>query len=428
MTPARALGVSAVLAYVLACSSSTNGDGATGGGGGATGSGAAGGGAVTSAGNGAGASPSSGTGGTSSSGRAGNPSSGTGATGAGATGTGASGPIGTPTAACSGLPFEPADAGDAAASCAGITVEAESVDVDMYIMMDRSVSLADPVGSTGKIRWDLVREAVQAFVTDPAAANIGVGIQFFGQSGGRDDALDCDVSRYSTPAVAIGPASRVGSDLVAAVDAMEPGGLTPTMPALQGAIAYGKEWAMGHPGRATVVVLVTDGFPTQCQNPVSVSEIADVARQAYEQEPRVRTYTVGLAAGYNLDTIARAGGTSHAFLVDEGDVTRSFVSTLLNISMNSLACEYEIPVPDDTALTVNPEKVQVVYTPAVGDAEEVPRARSFADCASSSAGGWYYDDPSAPKKIIACPCTCSRFAAGKVEVRLGCYPRHVPIR
>jgi len=297
----------------------------------------------------------------------------------------------------------------------------------MYVMMDRSVSMAETVGSTGKIRWDFMRDAVQAFVQDPAAANIGVGIQFFGQSGSRDDTIDCDVNRYATPAVPIGLASVVGTNVVSAVAATFPGGLTPTYPALQGAVSYAKQWAIGHPGRATVVVLVTDGFPTQCQNPVSVSDVAAVATAAANGTPPIRTYAVGLAAGFNLDTIARAGGTNAAFRIDEGDITQSFVTSLLNISADPLGCEYEIPAPTDPGLTLDPDKVQVVYTPAVGPAEEIPRAQSAADCAVSTAGGWFYDDPSKPSKILVCPCTCSRFAAGKIDIRLGCEPRPISI-
>jgi hypothetical protein len=315
-----------------------------------------------------------------------------------------------------------------AAVCGGVSLEAEAVGVDMYIMMDRSVSMAEQVGSTGRIRWDFVHEAVQKFVEAPGAANIGVGIQFFGQSGSRDDAMDCDVSRYSTPAVPIGPASQVGPDVVAAVDATLPGGLTPTFPALEGAVAYGKQWAKAHPGRATVVVLVTDGFPTQCQNPVSVSAIADVARQAAEESPPVRTYVIGLAAGFNLDTIARSGGTQKAFLLDEGDITGSFVTTLSNISNNQLACEYEIPAPTDPNQKVDLNKVQIVYTPAVGDQEEIPRANALTDCATSNSGGWYYDNPTSPSKILVCPCSCSRFGAGKVDIRLGCEPQRLQPR
>jgi hypothetical protein len=177
-----------------------------------------------------------------------------------------------------------------------------------------------------------------------------------------------------------------------------------------------------------VVVLVTDGYPTQCQDPVSVSAIAAVAKQAAEEQPPVRTYVVGLAAVDNLDTIARAGGTRSAYPVDDNaDFARSFVSTLLNISSDPLACEYEIPAPNDGNLTVDLDKVQMVYTPAVGAPEEIPHANSYSECANP-AGGWYYDDPTTPTKILACRCTCARLAAGKVEIRLGCYPRRPPLR
>lgn len=331
--------------------------------------------------------------------------------------------------ACPGLPFEAADAGaEGGAVCAGVSLEAERLDVDMYVMMDRSVSMAEEVGNTGKIRWDFVREAVQSFVEAKDAANIGIGIQFFGQSGSRDDDLDCNVATYATPAVDIGPAAKVGPDLVAAISNMVPGGLTPTYPALEGAVTHAKQWSRAHPGRATVVVLVTDGYPTQCQDPVSVSAIASVAKQAAEEQPPVRTYVVGLAAVDNLDTIARAGGTRAAYPVtDNADFARSFVTTLLNISSDPLACEYEIPAPNDGDLTVDLNKVQMVYTPAVGAAEEIPHANSYSEC-NNPAGGWYYDDPTTPTKILACPCTCARLAAGKVEIRLGCYPRRPPLR
>jgi hypothetical protein len=414
------VGIGIVCAWGLLAACSGKGDGSSNGGGGAGGGGAA-----TASGAGGAA---SGAGGAAAGTGSGGAAASTGKGGsAGGISTGAGGSSGgSRVAECSGLPLVRASD---AATCGGVSLEAEAVGVDMYIMMDRSVSMAELVGTTGKIRWDFVHEAVQKFVLDPGAANIGVGIQFFGQSGSRDDAMDCDVSRYSTPAVPIGPASQVGAAVVAAVDATLPGGLTPTYPALQGAVAYGKQWASTHPGRATVVVLVTDGFPTQCQNPVSVSEIAAVAKQAAQVTPPVRTYVVGLAAGtlapFNLDSIASSGGTQKALLVNEGDITQSFVTTLLNISNDKLACEYTIPTSNDPNLPLDPNKVQVVYTPAVGAPEEIPRAQSLADCATSSAGGWYYDSPTSPSKILVCPCTCSRFAAGKVDIRLGCAPQQI---
>jgi hypothetical protein len=67
--------------------------------------------------------------------------------------------------------------------------------------------------------------------------------------------------------------------------------------------------------------------------------------------------------------------------------------------------------------------VQVVYTPPSGNAEEVPSISSLGACAKNATGGWYYDDPNQPSKITVCPCTCARFGAGRVDVRLGCKPR-----
>jgi hypothetical protein len=271
-----------------------------------------------------------------------------------------------------------------------------------------------------------VETAVQQFVTNPAAANIGVGIQFFGQSGNNNATLDCDVSRYATPVVPIGLASVVGQDVANAVVNTYPGGLTPTLPALQGAIQYAESHQSATPNRATVVVLVTDGYPTQCQSPVSVTEISNAA--AAGAANGIRTYVVGLAAGFNLDSIAQAGGTNTAFLLDEGDITQTFLNTLLNISNNPISCEYEIPLPPDPSQQIDYTKVSIVYTPSTGTAQEIPHADTLSDCSRSTAGGWYYDYNAAPTRILLCPCSCSAIAAGTVQVRLGCTPRPIDIQ
>jgi hypothetical protein len=337
------------------------------------------------------------------------------------------GTVGNPTApACNGLPLAASGTSDAGA-CVGAGYEAEALPVDMYVMMDRSSSMAEvPAGGTLS-RWEQVRSAVEQFVASPAAAGMGVGIQFFGQSGLRDDAIDCDVSRYATPAVEIGLLPGVGSALVAAIDATFPRGLTPTLPALSGAVQYATAYARQHPGRVTVVVLVTDGFPTQCQDPVSINEIADVAATADGANPSVRTYVIGLEGTLNLDLVARLGGTDRAFVIGQGDIAGPFIEALLNITQSPLSCRFEIPTPSDPNQTVDFTKVQVVYTPATGDPEEIPKVDSASNCAAAPNGGWYYDDPSAPKNIEVCGCNCTRFGAGKVEVRLGCTPRRGPL-
>jgi len=198
--------------------------------------------------------------------------------------------------------------------------------------------------------------------------------------------------------------------------------LTPTVPALEGAIAYAQSWAQDNPDRATVVVLVSDGFPTQCNT--APDQISAAAQAGYESPEHIRTFVIGVgeSSRFNLDQYARSGGTSKAFLTESDDVSASFVDALSNITNSELACEYRLPEPPN-GMKIDVDKVQVVYTPASGQSEEVPSILNLAACAKNANGGWYYDDPTNPTKISVCPCTCARFQAGRVDVRLGCKPR-----
>ncbi|HEY3496535.1 MAG TPA: vWA domain-containing protein [Polyangiaceae bacterium] len=325
--------------------------------------------------------------------------------------------------ACEGLPYGTGEGGGAGdEACIGIGAEAEPVPVDLFIMMDRSDSMANEVEGTGQMRWDALREAMQAFVDAAEGDDIRAGIGFFGQSGGNDDALDCDADRYAEPTVEIAPIADVGGDLVDAMADMFPAGLTPTAPALTGALEYAAGSAEDNPERATFVVLVTDGYPTQCE-PTAVSSVADIAESAYLAEASVRTYVVGVDAEFNLNNIAIAGGTNEAFLVDSENVADSFVTALRNVSNSRLACEYNIPPPPSGTQVIDLEEVQVTYTTAEERTEEVPRIQDLEACARNPNGGWYYDDLTNPKRIKVCPCTCARFQAGRVDVRLGCKPK-----
>src|SRR5688572_24267965 len=157
--------------------------------------------------------------------------SGTSASASGGTSTtGSGGSGGFPSAACEGLPYGSAEGGGAGDdACIGVGAEAEPVPVDLFIMMDRSDSMANEIPGTGRIRWDALREAVQAFAEAASGDDdIRAGIGFFGRTGGNDDVLDCDAGYYAEPKVEIGPLAEVGEDLVSALDETFPGGLTPT--------------------------------------------------------------------------------------------------------------------------------------------------------------------------------------------------------
>lgn len=315
-----------------------------------------------------------------------------------------------------------ADDADDDGACNGVSLEAEAVPVDVFIVMDRSTSMGMLVDGGSITRWEALHQAVQNFTEDAGAADIRAGIGFFSLSGVGDDSQDCDQDAYAAPRVPIGLISDIGPDLVDAMDEVTPGGFTPTVPALQGAISYARSWAQDNPGRATVVVLVTDGFPTQCET--DPNQISLAARAGYESPEHIRTFVIGVGdvAKFNLDNYARAGGTRKAFLTDAGDVTSTFVDALNNVTNRGLACEYQLPPPPD-GMKLDTAKVQVVYTPSAGAPEEVPSIASLAACGRNVNGGWYYDDPDHPSKITVCPCTCTRLQAGRVDVRLGCKPR-----
>src|SRR5579863_7209621 len=70
--------------------------------------------------------------------------------------------------------------GDAA--CASSSQMAELVPLNIYIMMDKSGSMADPIATNSTTtKWNAVSSALTTFFQDGQSAGIGVGIQYFPQ-------------------------------------------------------------------------------------------------------------------------------------------------------------------------------------------------------------------------------------------------------
>jgi hypothetical protein len=329
-----------------------------------------------------------------------------------------------PASACHGLPYAPATggAGGGGGVCVGVTAKAPALGLDLYIMMDRSDSMLSPT-ATGS-RWQDVELAVEEFLATPDAAAIRMGIQFFNLDGGYNDTLDCDPANYAKPAIEIGDLGTTGPQMAAAIGAIQPGGLTPSVPALVGAIEHARTWAAGNPPtRATAVLLVTDGFATQCAD-LSDQSLRDAALAGMANDPPIRTYVIGVSVGagkFRLDDIAANGGTGQAYLTDDTDLTGGLVAALRNITSSPLKCEYQMPESPHPLEKVNPALVQVVHTLANDVQEEIPYATTRGGC-SPTYGGWYYDDPTAPTKLIMCPCTCASFGAGQLDILVGCSP------
>jgi hypothetical protein len=89
------------------------------------------------------------------------------------------------------------------------------------------------------------------------------------------------------------------------------------------------------------------------------------------------------------------------------------------VQSSGIACDFDIPTPD--AGTIDPNKVNVDFKPDnMADEPILNVPGGLADC--GPAGGWYYDDPQNPTKIILCPATCNSIQGrpGEIHVEFGC--------
>jgi len=335
-------------------------------------------------------------------------------------------------------------------ACASVKRTGELVPLDMYVMLDKSASMEG-----GK--WMSVTKALKDFVDSTASHGIGMGIQYyplpystppppppttwaveadcgdygpcvFGQClGGVTAGLtndSCESGDYKKPSVAIQLLPLASSAIKSSIDSAKPtGDSTTTYPALEGAHQYAAEWAKAHPGHVTVVVLATDGDPNNCGSKNSTSNIATLAEQAFKANPSVATFVIGVGNEFSSDlhVIAAAGGTDQAIFVDGGK-SQEFLDALNHIR-GSVACEYQIPIPED-GKEADHDRVNVNIT-SDGKTETIGRVAAASEC-DPVKGGWYYDNPKNPSKILLCTKSCevvkygSQMSPVQVDVLLGC--------
>jgi hypothetical protein len=249
----------------------------------------------------------------------------------------------------------------------------------------------------------------------------------------------CEPVAYQTPAVEFGLLPGASAALTASIDAQVPIGDTPTRPALRGAIAHAQEWATTNVGHKVVVVLATDGFPTECTGGTAafgaseqaLTDVVGVATEGLAGTPSVQTFVIGVfsqdeaTAQANLDRIAVAGGTTQAYVIDTaGNVQQGFLEALNRIRAEQLDCEFQIPTPP-AGKTLNFSEVNFQFTDSTGMSTSY-----FYVAPDGCTGGpneWHYDvAPTAtvtPTKIIACPATCDAlqtYIGGTVQIQLGC--------
>lgn len=331
---------------------------------------------------------------------------------------------------------------DRACKCASTATTAAKVPLDMYILFDQSGSMKDSV--TGGTKWDVIKNALTTFVQSPGSAGMRVGIGYFplttssssgtGGSGGfcipfltcsGGGNTSCNWMDYAVPDVGIDLLPGVSTAIVTSLGNHGPGGDTPTYPALQGAYSYATIWATANPDRKTIVVLATDGDPTNCGSTNNVTDISNqLVAPALAQNPSLLTFVIGVGKSLgSLNQIAAAGGTGQAFIIDTAgaDPGGQFLKAMQNIQGSAaLGCEYGIPSPPSGTTDFN--KVNVQFTPPNGTPTLLKKVPDAASCTGAT-GGWHYDDNASPTRIILCDSSCSAiqsFSGATVEVQLGC--------
>jgi hypothetical protein len=351
-------------------------------------------------------------------------------------------------------------------SCAAQAVQAETIErvVEIpvqeevvvpsvfYLMMDSSGSMvSDPFTLEGLIedildffglgqsppaptKWDYAVEGLATFVNDPASAGLELGLGYF------PDVGLCDGSGYDIPAVGLGALPENAAALESSLGARAPAGGTPLEGALRGATDFCLAFNAQNPDASCVAVLITDGAAEEC-DARTAADLAAIAQNAAAQG--VLTYAAGMQGAdfAVLDAIGQAGGGDcdpgapgfacdltadrDAFVTALSGIrdrtrTRTRIETRIETEVQVLPCEWQIPAPPEGQV-FDGGRVNVELTLPNAAGESVPRVAEASGC--GDAGGWYYDDVSAPSNILACPSTCDVLQAApnaRVNLLFGC--------
>jgi hypothetical protein len=317
-------------------------------------------------------------------------------------------------------------------ACAAEKVQSDLEPVHLVFLLDQSGSMGDGEHGQREEKWDPVTQALEAFFADPKSAGLTASLTLFPDDVNKTTevastsfAISCDDASYETPVVTPRPLpdATAFSAAIAAVDPPNEFG-TPTMHALAGTANYAV--SLANEGTKVAIVLVTDGEPAQCGS--DNQNIDNTAAEAAAIFPEIPTYVIGVGRSLNaLNTIAVAGGTDTAFIVDTDDPDKTRSDLLQQVQLirgEQISCEVAIPeAPAGEVL--DPAKVNV----ELRTGEESAVLSYNAECVDGA--GWRYDNEDAPSKIELCNTTCETVQSGDnsgVNVLFGCATREIEIR
>jgi hypothetical protein len=319
-----------------------------------------------------------------------------------------------------------ADAGsDRGGHCGGNAYRALGKALEVLVLVDRTASgilpaelnldclLFADAGCGGQTYWGVTVDELARFVNDPRSAGISLALRYFGNQD------ECDAQTYQTPDVGMGTlpghAAAITQSLM---NALPLSFGTTTRPALEGAILFARQRAQspGYNARM-VILLVTDGEvdESDCPSDNTVSSVVRVAATGLALSPPVPTYVFITSTSRALDEVARAGGTERSILADlrQPGALSAALNLVREREVSGLPCEYDMPAQYFVRVN-DPSLVNLTR-----DGVAVGRVEGSQACTQK--GGWYYDNPQKPTRILTCSSTCDALKrSGTVEIQLDC--------
>lgn len=310
-------------------------------------------------------------------------------------------------------------------ACAATRIEADPIPVDMYIVLDKSGSMGTDcnVGSSTSSKWCHAVNALDGFFNDPASVGSGVALGYFGATG------------CSTTSVSVGLDNLPNhvTQLRNSLNSTNPNdGSTNTRGALLGIV--NNTTALRRAGRQMIGILVTDGAPNGCSNS-SNSQLNTIVADHFAATG-IPTFMIGMsgASFANLEAwTPNTGATPHtnycgsgagnpcrSYDVGNGDPL-AFIDALKQIQKSAIGCTFNMPTPSSGIL--DPNAVDVIYTPGSGAQQTLTRVTDQSQCGTAPGQGWYYDSNTNPTQILLCDDVCTTVQAdqaAKIDVELGC--------
>jgi hypothetical protein len=154
----------------------------------------------------------------------------------------------------------------------------------------------------------------------------------------------------------------------------------------------------------------------------TLDDAVEAAAECRNGDQSIRTYVLGVGPFLdNLQQIARAGGTDHAYLIGDQDVEQQVLEALDAIrGAASIPCEVKLPEPTGGA-PLDYGLVNVAYQDSSCALTTLYNVPSATSC-DAKAGGWYYDDPAEPTSVKLCGPSCDLVSApgGRLAFTVGC--------